>query len=408
MVRFTGINWTIQRKSRVAGLLATLAICLVLSGCSLQPLDKFRPEVNNHEGMIANPNMWDAGYELTISDGTAVDDDDRASGSEVTGGGTGEGTAELNQYSPLPYDVVDSISYTEYLKAKIEQPMTELLEGLDASTRNNLYFRIYHVGQNLAPEGSDESISRSATYNFSRFSSTRLTSIGGDTLPDFVYTYLTKRYDNQVIRDTLLNTFKTRLRGFSDGMTYEQARTNENFPSDIVSMWGRASNLSSCSTLARLASYAESHPERVVPGLSLRVLAGATSTREVKLNDTTAWTTRIPFPGGIRRTAFETVLTSTSQFTENNFDVKLSVTGTSTQDSKSVVWAYIDNYSTTIVVLACESTKTLADVMGSSNLNSAKQIILSDTYSWDKTSNIRSYLDGVHNVSIIEKGVRGS
>lgn len=407
MGRLNGINWKRVRGKRALTLLLAILPILSTSGCTRQVLDTFRPEINISNGMIDSTNVWDTGYELTTNDEATGDDSSRDSGTEVTGPGTGEGETnmEISSYSPIPYDVVSSSDYTVYLREKVYQPIEAVLKELQSSNSSlmsNLYFRVYHIGYNRARDDSDMDLVRSAAYNMKYPSSPSLSTVGGSVIPTFMYSYMMKRYDNQVLRDRQVERFAASLEGYDGSMTYEQARLDENFPSNIVSMWLYEPVKNSCATLDDFRRYVGANPNKSVPNLKLSVLTGATSSQQVIFNDIRTLTRRAPYQGGIARTEFDKMLTTVSQFTSSTYDIDLSI---NSFDDQSICWAYIDKYSVTMVAVACPPGMDLKDMLGDKWYEI--QGIIVSTAKWSDVANIQSAMGDDREVAVIEKGLRG-
>lgn len=406
MERLKDINLRLMQSKRVLALLLAISLTLSLTSCTMQALDTFRPEINISNAMIDSTNVWDTGYELTETGGTTPDDE-RESGTEVTGPGTGTGEAdiELNSYSPIPYDVVSSSDYTMYLREKVYLPVEAALKERqkdDSGIMSKIYFRVYHIGYNRARDDSDMDLVRSAAYNMKLPASPSVNTIGGNIIPDYMYSYLMKRYDNQQLRDRQVDRLLTSLEGYDDSLTAEQARLDENFPSNMVSMWLSERNKSNCATLADFKRFIKSSPNYTVPGLKLSVLTGASTSQYVVFNDLSTQTRRTPYQGGMSRYDFDKIFTPVSQFTSSTYDIELPFNGF---DDQSICWAYIDKYSVTFISLACKPGTKLKDLLGDQWYDIYG--IITATARWSNIEGVKSAVGEDKEVAVIEKGLRG-
>lgn len=409
MVRFGG--------TRSKLVIAIVSLVLTCSGCTQKTVDSIRPEVNHGDGLLLSPSFYEAGYTLTTNVGEASRGDGE-SGTEVPdGGGSNEGSSgggggtynpgvEDTAMPPLASSVVSSADYTTYLQEQIKDPVMDALSDLrlatDAETYNKLYFRIFHVGYNKASINTNKDLMRSAIYSFNGVAGSKVTQIGGDSLRDFVYNYLIKRYGNYQLKEKAVQKFQNSLEGLDFSMSYDAARVDERIPSEIVSMWGSSDNKESCRNLGEFLSRARTYPNRCIPNLTLEALSSTTSSKSVVFNNVNRQSNRLPFQGGISVSAFRSILVQMNQFNYADESVNLSCRD---EDANCVLWAYVDNYSTTIVVLGCSPSNTLRSILGS-QYNKVSSVIRS-TKSWNEVSAIASLLGDNRTPIILESGLRG-
>lgn len=401
MVRSNGSR--LKAKSRVA-LSSAIALSLTLGLTSCNQVDSIRPEVNRDLQMIMSPDLFESGYTLEDQLGVDSSTDGGTPGSEIpgvgpVGGSTEVPDVELSKFSPIPYNVVSSSSYSEYLKQAVETPVKEALKSLDSDKYSKVYFKCYHFGYNAPDDSSDGALLKSATYNATWGG---LRNVGGHVVPDFLYDYLIKRYSNYVLKDRAVTRLQSSVSGVTSSMVYDEARVDDNVPSGLVAMWGSELNSSNASTLREFLNRADSYPQWCIPNLKLCVISGSSGTSEIEFNSVGGYSSRAPYRPFITTTQISRVLNSTNQLDGIEGDVKLEC---NTSDDHSICWGYIDNYSVTVILLGCDSSSTLRTVLGNTVYSTTMDAI-SSTYSWSEVDQIKRVLGSEKNPIVIESGLR--
>jgi len=386
-------------------------LLLSAAGCTRQAVENIRPEINKDQRMITSPDAYEAGYSLTTSVGTELEDDERLSGTEVPspgyGGDDSTPSVDLSFYSPIPYDVVSSSDYSAYLTKHVKEPVVEALNAVksskDSDIYNKVYFRLYHFGHNLAPEGSEEALEKSAV------TSTRLPAgggpymLGGKQLSVMMYDYVVKRYQNYLIKEQAVERLERSVSSVENTLTYEAAKSDERLPSSLVSLWGYANEQEGVDTLGQYLALARNKPYLYVPNLKFKIALGVSGSISSTFNPVATTGGRLPYQGGMQRSELESIFTSTNQVADVDGEVCLEK---NSYDDSSICWCYVDNYSVTFIIVACAPENKLESLLGTTQYSAIRGAIMT-TSSWDDVSTITSELGEGASPVIIKSGLRG-
>lgn len=376
-----------------------------LSGCSENALGSIRPEVNNHMGMIVFPGLFsDSITDLEEDEGVNSGGDGASSGidgSTDSNDGESGGTVigDASYFDPLPYNAMSAPDYIKYLDAQIYQHIREILDGLDSSASQSIYFRVFHSGYTTVADDTT-AIQQASIYDNKMIGSG--TQLYGTVFPEFAYSWLgnaTTNPDNNTrikkARESLLSTINRS--NVATTATWVQASAAEAFPynQSVLQMWGN--ERLGAETLQDYLNNVRKYVVGTIPNISLKIYRAGGSTTSVTLNNTSD----IDGPRYVdhmSKVNADRLFGTYNQY-KNRETIKLDLYYI---DDYGMLFSYIDGYSKTIVALCCFDGATLDSTLGEAKAQ--VESIISGTYDYTQWAEISEF---VPNATILQSGVRG-
>lgn len=384
------------RFKRKAAIPAACLSLVILTGCTQSNLDQVRPEINQHNGMVIAPGAFDSMTELMLDDGTGSyepAEDGIGGGGSEDGGGTGTAVSVPDQYAALPYNVVSAKDYSRYLDEQIYKPVVQRLEQLTGDSASHLYFRVYHTGYDLYNDTKDMMV-RSTPYDGRKIGS--LEKLGGTGVSEFALEWLIDVNNNKRIvnaaRQNWLSTINKS--GLTPSTAWVQAATDPTLNKTITLMWGN--ERLGAEHLEDYLKAVRSSVIGTVPSIGLVIRNTANSTTTVAINQIAGQTTR--YQDCMNRTNVDRLFTYYNQYPDRS----ASPTEFAVMDDHTAMYAYVDGYSKTIVLLNAELGYTLDDLLGV-HADFVTETV-AGVYNNTEWSQVSGYISGA---TVIQKGARG-
>ena len=380
-------------------LVPAVACSLVLmAGCSQAGLDQVRPEVNQHGGMVLLPGAVESLDNLMKDDGTGTftsPEDGIGGGNTGADDGLGTGTAVENtdRFAALPYNVVAAKDYTRYLDEHIYQPIMQRLEQLPGDNVSHLYFRVFHTGYDPVEDGASL-MTRATPYDGRKIGPMR--SLGGTGVSEFALEWLVDVGNNKQRVASARRRWQDTINKTSlvPVTTWIQASTVQGLDPLITLMWGNerldAEQLSDYLAAIRRSVIG------TVPNVQLYIKNTATSSTVVNLNQTSEMSSR--YRDRITRESADRLFTFYNQYPDRS----ASPTEYSVVDEDTAMYAYVDGYSKTIVLINAELGYTLDALLGEHTAFITG--VIEDTFNNTEWSQVSAL---VRDATIIQKGAKG-
>lgn len=378
----------------------SLGVCLLISattGCSVATLDQVRPEVNSLQGMVLVPGGIESINNLASDNGTGQED---SSGSGIVSGGTGAGSdtggtvvGNSTKFAALPYNVVCARDYSTYLDKYVYLPISQKLDQLYGDASNNLYFRVFHTGYDSYSEDPN-SIVRAAPYDSRRVGT--LSDLAGTGVSDFALSWLIDLHGNRKGVSAAKNNWLNKIdkSALVPQSTWVQASTDSAVDKLLLQLWGNPRL--GADTLQDYLGSVRRSVIGTVPHIKLNLRSSATSSVYITLTD--------PNPSDIRYTDHISKESTDRLFGYYNQypDRNASPIEFCVEDDYTMLYAYVDGYSKTIVLLNAAPGYTLDQLLGEHRAFIASKISsMYNNTEWAKVASL------VENATILQKGVRG-
>lgn len=382
-------NDTASKRSKLAKGLLLISISIgILTGCQSYGLDGIRPDVNVSQNMVvfrdSLENIENLGVGVEAGSPTPTTPDE----------GSGSIIGDSSRFAALPYTAVAASSYSQYLNKEIYEPIANIIDGLGIDKASRIYFRVFHTGYDPISEGGTE-ISRGSTYDNKKLGS--LTTIRGTALPILTYRWLNSHPENLNVVSTARSSWVKTLEqsGISPNSTWLNAAGQTSIDPNIVKMWGN--QRINANTFQQYVNAVYSDVIGTVPNITFTIAVNANSKTSITINPT-ANIIGNRYYDHMQKTSVDRLFGYYNQYPLR----QCSPISVSVADDYSVVFAYIDGYSKTIVALACDETTTLREVFG--NKTDSIISLIQSTKDYTCWSEISKYID---NVVLLPAGVRG-
>lgn len=365
-----------------------------LCGCSAEILDKIRPEVNKGEMLVVFPQSFEEGDLLESDDGTEAGvPTEYAYTAYDPAHGTTENTTgtEIPERSPLQYDVIDSTTYAQYLKENIYNPICDVIKEAavdNPDAMDKVYFRMFHIGQNLSESGTGMERSESSVMN--NGGGGLVNSVGGPLLNDLTNAYIGSSTFNLSAKQSAMSGAKAAISPLldkygSDYSTSEEA--TKELGEAYVKMWKGSRYSGSTLRAYYVATQSDTEYLYAVPDLDFKYASTSTANGVISMNSVKTLTSGLGYETSFNVTNVYGLFTTVNQFeTRGPAQIRMNES-----DEHAIVWAYIDGYSTTIIIVGTDNLTTLAEQLGSGR---ASQIagIVSGTCTWAEYTTVRGSL----------------
>lgn len=376
MARSEGISWKNKIVLTVVAAIATTCF----TGCDVNDdlksvREKLLPSFNNEDRLLVDPTVYTG-----VAGHLAEDDSLESEGPEE---GLGEVTTT---FAELPYTAVSATTYSSYLNSEVYEPLRDLV--VDSGLSGSLYLRVFHAG--YEPYGEGEPYIKKGS-NFDNKMVGSLSRIGGTALQEFAMDYLYKYFDNRDYVSKLISNWEHEVSKLSidetakwEEVAQELTESGDATERRLAYLWG---NPDMC--FATFSDYMDSFDSEsisAIPNLSLKL--EIPSSTSVKLNNVDFASSR--YQDFMLKSDVDKLFSSYN-FSEQRDRAMLTF---HEEQAKAIVYAYVDGYTKTLVVLACEPDKTLDSLLGS-RLGEIKSIF----------SSIRNYTEWEYISEVVEDAV---
>lgn len=363
-----------------------LAIILLttLTGCSV--VDVIRPDINRDGQLRLDPleieYQFEDGEHIIYSGGSGSSAADRLP-PEVTRPVTGTTTSgrlvlDATNFEPLGESIVDSGTYTQYLREEVITPVKETLNQLDSDSRNKLYFRVMHAGYDVRlsdgvmfqgtplddkTSGNFSTYAGEAMREFGTQYLNSISSLNANTERDALYT--AQKYLKSISADTL-----------SDSAHVTDAIDDKGRPIiryNYYNMWNSSEN--SSLTFGEFKEKFESDLVSVMPHLMYRYYNTGGSQVSLTFNAVNSHKV-YPFNDEVATSLLDRIFCKTNPYANRYVKTMEDVY---VNDSETL-WFHVDGYTKTLVYMSCTSDTTLPMLLGdeynnvSSILNSVRPV----------------------------------
>lgn len=387
-------------KYRLVVGIITLSLGVGVSGCTPTSLDSIRPEINLDRRMVIFPENMPGFSELEEDDGSSSYEPPSSGigggGSMGDDGGGGASVVEnASTYAELPYSVVCARDYGTYLQNQIYTPIMDALSKLDDTSRNQLYFRVFHSGYNLYSENPNQIVKASA---FDNKSIGNVSYIGGTVFQNLAVDWLSTLYDNSASIQHRRSNWLSQLDNLDlDGdTTWLEASTNSSgLPAGLLMLWGN--QRVGAETFDEYRAAVKQSVIGTMFNVSLTLKTAANSYSSIILNPSSGLSGS-RFVDRMAKSSVDRLFGYYNQYETRS----ATATEFSMVDDHAAVFAFIDGYSKTIIAIGTGPDTTLPEILGD------QYSIVTETVTSAKNntewSDISQY---VENAEILQDGVRG-
>lgn len=407
MANYGGMSW-----KKVKAVVCCAMAASILSGCSMTRIDELRPEVNREQGMMLDPDFFEAAVGLTDEDWSSTDvggpagsvpnlpemDIGRPSEGEGIVDGDDVDTENLTTASLLE-TTVSATSYSKYLQNHVVNSIVTVADSMGSSPWDRIYFRVLHTGYD--PVGVSDSLvmePRKPAYEF-KFINSTLTYVGGKEMSTFAYNYLSSLGDNAKSVRNQRNSTLEAISKFGDSSTWMNVKASSDADrlSDILEMWGN--ERLGADTVSEYKAAVNRSVIGTVPNLAFKVKKYGYGTESAVLNNTTGgphYVDRVSY------VALGKIFTAVNQYEDHiparTFDGHVVA-------DQCLIWYKIDGWSKTIVLIGCDNGVTLKEIFG--DRYDSIEDIMTSIYKNTEWVQISS-LEGMEDSTTIAKGARGT
>lgn len=343
------------------------SLIFLLAGCDSREADP----TNNLSGQMAlalpDGTYSDleenrAGYKGTYIDNTPT----LPSGSSTDDGG---GVNYTGDNLVMPATCVAGSVYTEYLRAKVADPIKAILSGRN----QDIYFSIMFCGWDPVDDAGTQMVESSA---YTTSSTGSLSAVGGSAILNGVVSYLGGTQRNQEYLKAQQTTYINNLNALrvSGDTTLMWAVSNYNIPADIRAAMGNPTVNGKTfreykdlcgGSLAAVANY--------IPNIHLKVKMSETGETEINLSNTRDLVGPNLYPH-ISVSDLDAVLSTFNQDTDRDHFV------TRYSSNYGLVHVEADGFNRCVVILgtrAGNDAKSLNDLLGEQDAKKVTSIIQS-------------------------------
>ena len=353
MVQLEGI-----RSKSTKALCGVLTAASLLTGCSYTTLDTIRPEVNKANGLVVIPSSVLSSTEsLQADDGVVVRNDGNIINVPTTPPSSGMTDEEDVVFGSLPAQGLSASSYKDYLRDHVVSKISACISACPDIDKRDIYFRVLHTGYDPVGTESSSTIKPAASYVYQDVGS--VSAIGGTLISEFAMDY----FSSLPVNDGRIASERERaisyLRSVEGGSSLNWENSKGVVKDVYRIMWGNK-RLRAEESLNSYISCVERSAIGTIPNLSMKVRTndyGGTTT--AVLNDVNYLMTR--YEDKVSKLALSKMFTEFNQYEDR---IATRTFHVNDDDENCMLFAYVDGYTKTLIVIGCESGKKLSDILG--------------------------------------------
>ena len=276
-----------------------------------------------------------------------------------------------NIFEPLPYSIIASDDYANYLAANVTSSLQTIVEEVTygnaanangSSSYGKVYMNVTHVGYTY--DEATQIMRQAPRYN--RVFQQSMSMCGGYTMTTYAKSFLEKfPVNSNVLRSTQsLALSKLDSAKLDSKATWVEANSaltegkNTKIDGALLSMWGQEKYEKY--TYSQYRAAISRKTLEAIPNISYSFYTSATDMEKIVLNDTSN-TTGYHYTPGISIDVVNKLCNAFNPFALRSTEVIDKFYS----DEQSLLRVYLDGYTKTIIYIATEPGSTLKSVMGS-------------------------------------------